>query len=318
MGALDVVLWIVAAVIALLSMAGLLSRHWWIFDMASHLRTQYALGAGAVAVVGLLAASWGAAGFALITSLFNTLFVLPELPGRQRPLVRKEATLRVLFANVLHRNNAFERLARVVDAAEADVVVLAEVDADANAQIRLRLPRYPFFAQPTIGPRPLGIGLLSRRVPSSSRLVSLNESGSALVMARFDDLSRPITIIGAHPLPPNHPTWFDRRNAYLEKLAAIVEQEITEEGREVLLVGDFNLTPWTWYYDEFLRASGLRDSRAGFGLQTTWPAELPPLLRVAIDHCFVSSGITVIARCVLGSTGSDHLPIVVDISIREH
>ena len=111
-------------------------------------------------------------------------------------------------------------------------------------------------------------------------------------------------------MPPHHPSWFPRRDAYLRKLAEVVRRE---EG-EVIVVGDFNLTPWAAQFPAFLDASGLHDSRTGFGLQTSWPAPMPPLLRIPIDHCFVSDGVTVTSRCVLGRTGSDHLPIVVDVT----
>lgn len=309
MEVLVLVLRIVVALLAAISIAGFLSRHWWVFDLLSHLRTQYALGAGGLAVIALIAGDLTTAAVAVMTSLGNAILVLPQLPGRHPRLGPRQEPLRVLFANVHEKNHSFERLCAVIDAADAEIIVLAEVDADAMAEVRLRLPEYPYFAQPTIGSRPLGIGLLSRLAPANTELVNLGESGSPLVIARFDTPPRGITVIGAHPLPPNHPSWFRQRNAYLRKLADI----IADEDRDVILVGDFNVTPWSWHYDEFVRRTGLLDSRSGFGLQTTWPALLPPLLRVAIDHCFVSPGLVVTSRCVLGSTGSDHLPIVVDV-----
>jgi endonuclease/exonuclease/phosphatase (EEP) superfamily protein YafD len=306
---LGIGLWALAVGAAVLTVAGFLSRHWWLFDVASHLRTQYALGSAGIALLAVLAGEISAGAVALMTCLVNTILVLPQLPGRSRGLVRRGAPMRILFANVLEKNQELDRLAAVIEEADADVVILAEVDADAMALVRLRLPQYPYFEQPAVGSRPLGIGLLSKSIPTSSRLLGLGESGSPLVIACFDEIPSAVTIIGAHPLPPHHPSWFRQRNAYMRKLADLV----AETQGEVIVVGDFNVTPWSWHYGEFLRRSRLRDSRSHFGLQTTWPTPLPPLMRIAIDHCFVSAGVAVLSRCVLRATGSDHLPIVVDV-----
>jgi endonuclease/exonuclease/phosphatase (EEP) superfamily protein YafD len=307
---IDLVLWVAASGLLLATFGGFLSGRWWAFDMLAHVRVQAALLSGALTVAALIAGNIGVAGVACIVALFNTLFVLPQLPGRQRPLAAKGGTLRVLFANVLEKNHQYERLVRVIERADPDVIVLAEVDADALAHVRLHLPDYPYCHERTIGPRPLGMGLLSRVPSTSARLVTIDESSAPLVIARFEWDRRPVTIIGAHPLPPYRATWYRRRNRYLDELVDVVSRE---EG-EVVLVGDFNITPWSEHFRAFLRRSSLRDSRGGFGLQTTWPAFLPPLLRIPIDHCFVSIGIDVRSRCVLESTGSDHLPIVVDVS----
>jgi endonuclease/exonuclease/phosphatase (EEP) superfamily protein YafD len=304
-----IVLWIAAAVLAAGTVGGFFSRTWWLFDVLSHLRVQLALGATAVMVVAAAFGFYAPAGLACIVALVDTIIVLPQLPGRQRPLAAR-SELRVLFANVFEKNHDIDALVRVIERADADIVVLAEVDADALAQVRLRLPRYPFCHVRAIGPRPLGMGLLAKMPPASAQIVTLDDASAPIVIARFDSFEAPLTVIGAHPLPPYRPSWFARRNAYLAKLSDL----IVADDCEAIVVGDFNMTPWSATYDDFLEATGLRDSRMGFGLQTTWPSELPPLLRIAIDHCFVSRGIHVRERCVLGSTGSDHLPIIVDVA----
>jgi endonuclease/exonuclease/phosphatase (EEP) superfamily protein YafD len=302
---------VMAGGLAVATAGGFLSGRWWLFDLMSHLRLQLALGGGVVAIAALAAGAPLVAGIACIAALVNTLLVLPQMPGRQPPLTVRSGALRILFANVLEKNHDFERLVSVVDAADADVIVFAEVDADALALVRLRLPRYPYCHERAIGPRPLGMGLLSAEPPLTSRIIPIDDASAPLVLARYAIDGRQLTIIGAHPLPPYRAQWFERRNRYMSILAEVVR----EEAGDVVVLGDFNITPWAHHYRRFLAESGLHDSRAGFGLQTTWPAFLPRLLRIPIDHCFHTAGVRILTRCILGTTGSDHLPIVVDIAL---
>ncbi|MEM9383367.1 MAG: hypothetical protein AAGB93_25720, partial [Planctomycetota bacterium] len=75
-------------------------------------------------------------------------------------------------------------------------------------------------------------------------------------------------------------------------------------------------------------ATGLRDSRAGFGRLSTWrigtvlpgpvPIRLPELARisVSIDHALVSDGLAVLHRDRFDVPGSDHAGIRVRVTPR--
>ena len=82
----------------------------------------------------------------------------------------------------------------------------------------------------------------------------------------------------------------------------------------VLLLGDLNLTPWSYHFQKLLRDTGLVDSARGFGIQTTWPAFLYPL-RIPVDHCLVSPNLRVTSRRVGRNLGSDHLPLLIEFPV---
>jgi endonuclease/exonuclease/phosphatase (EEP) superfamily protein YafD len=86
-------------------------------------------------------------------------------------------------------------------------------------------------------------------------------------------------------------------------------------GRFVLpkmLLGDFNVTPWSSHYERFLARTDLVSSREGIGILPTYPTYTRPIM-IPIDHCFVSRDILV-ERCAVGPhLGSDHLPLEVDL-----
>jgi len=81
-------------------------------------------------------------------------------------------------------------------------------------------------------------------------------------------------------------------------------------------MGDLNATPWSPYYRQLLKGSGLRNTRQGFGILPTWPSwSLLDGLRIPIDHCLVSSTIEVIDIKTAQIKGSDHLSLVIDIAV---
>ena len=115
--------------------------------------------------------------------------------------------------------------------------------------------------------------------------------------------------MGTHPLPPIG------RNAAIrnEQLSAVADWVAGMHG-PVVVAGDLNTTPWSPYFREFLKRSGMRDSRRGFGVQATWPDNLGSA-GIPIDHALVSDGVYVQDRRVGLPFGSDHRPIIVDLII---
>jgi endonuclease/exonuclease/phosphatase (EEP) superfamily protein YafD len=79
-------------------------------------------------------------------------------------------------------------------------------------------------------------------------------------------------------------------------------------------MGDLNATPWSRPFVHLVESSGLCDTRAGFGVQASFPAA-SWLLRIPIDHVLASCGIGVQSRRIGRDVGSDHLPVIVDLVV---
>jgi endonuclease/exonuclease/phosphatase (EEP) superfamily protein YafD len=86
---------------------------------------------------------------------------------------------------------------------------------------------------------------------------------------------------------------------------------------ELIVLGDINSTPWSRSVRSILASGRLLNSQAGFGLQQTWHGLMPKFLQIPIDHCFHSRRLRTVDRRVLGSTGSDHLPILVELEVAQ-
>ena len=51
-----------------------------------------------------------------------------------------------------------------------------------------------------------------------------------------------------------------------------------------IVAGDLNTTPGSWIWPRLVEPAGLLDSRRGQGAQASWPAPLPRIMRIPIDH----------------------------------
>jgi endonuclease/exonuclease/phosphatase family metal-dependent hydrolase len=226
------------------------------------------------------------------------------------------------------------RLARVLAAAEADVICLQEVDRyfggrseDVDQALLLsraldmQLAWGPAIDEPrTDGePRQYGNALLSRLpilISDVHRLPGTGEPRSALrTMVELDG--------GALWITATHLTTASQqeRSAQVAALAALH----TEPMGTGVVVGDFNadpdapeLAPLRERFTDAWELAPARDDQAGWrfwhaGHGDTFPAKAA---RKRIDQVWVSGDVRVTAARVLADEGaSDHLPVVVDLAV---
>lgn len=215
----------------------------------------------------------------------------------------------VLFWNIHGEDVNIEAVARQIRQADPDVVALLELNRSNLAGLESLRDVYPYFKQ---RPRSdaFGLGLYSKhRMTWSEHLSEPPEVRGTMTLG-----DREIELWAVHVLPPLGATNLADRNAQFNRLAADLAER-TSEGRNVVVGGDFNITPWCTEYRNMIRRGGLKDSRDGHGYQATWPSKLGPL-GIPIDHVLVSPKIQVIDRAVLhGENASDHAGVLVKIGI---
>jgi endonuclease/exonuclease/phosphatase (EEP) superfamily protein YafD len=116
----------------------------------------------------------------------------------------------------------------------------------------------------------------------------------------------PLTLLELHTIPPVSVTAFRQRNHELGTLAKVASHV---RGHPVLLVGDFNITPYSTFYKALEAESGLFNAMRGFMPIGTWPSGLFGPLRIPIDHLLISGSIKVGDKVVGPDLFSDHLPV---------
>ncbi len=296
--------WAVAA----LSAAALLGRLPF-FELATHFRLQYALAATACAVWLAWRRAWRTLAVAVVCASLNWAYVLPFYTHKGGPPpVAEEARLVLMFANVQGGNRDYEALFASVAEVRPDVLALAEVTPAWGARLEALRGDYP-YSSVLARPGGSGLALFSRLPLEGAEGLDIDASTHPVMRARVVLPRSSLSLLLLHPPTPMRPAKFRHRANQFEMADGLLGA-----GPRVL-VGDLNATPWSPYFKELLARTRLRDAREGAGLVTTWPASMPPLLRIPIDHCLVSEEVRVRAVRAGPRTGSDHLPLVVELGL---
>ena len=260
----------------------------------------------AVIAVALLLAAVGLREWPLIRptaalALLHTgLLVLPWARGADTA-PRAPATLRLVTFDIGTANERFDDIADFILASGADIVLLQEVSCSANDRLIPHLKSA--YANAYVSADGCsGQALLSKRPWVEGGQVITSTSKPLLVWARFqwDTFSFALTGVRfAAPLAPNE------QAANLEGL----RRHLALHGRNQILAGSFNLTPFAWKFAQL--------DNAGLGHHatylTTWPAAWPlPLF--LMDNVLSTDGIASTRIATGPALGSDHRPLIADIA----
>jgi endonuclease/exonuclease/phosphatase (EEP) superfamily protein YafD len=283
------------------------------FELATHFRLQYALAATLAAAVLLVRKRWAALAVAVVCAAVNWTTIAPYLTPLT-PLARAAAPaerVRFMLANVHMHNRDYEALVAAVRAERPDVLVVQELTRKWLRGLAPLLDEYPYCSA-LPNPGGSGIAVFSRLPITYAEVLAFHgPSYMPGMLVRLRVGETPLTALALHPPTPTRAHRFAKRNTQLAAAAARIR---AVEGPRVL-IGDLNTTPWSPYFADLVRDSGLRDARAGAGLWTTWPMPLPSPLQIPIDHCLTSDDVRVDAIRTGPDVGSDHRPVVVDVSV---
>jgi len=224
--------------------------------------------------------------------------------------------LRIVQFNVLKTNAQPDRAAAWILAQDADVVALEEAAGDGARIIRLLQPAYP-HAIDCLGGRGRCSTLLLSRTPFAedgglARGDPENRKTFSAAWARLGSPWSRTTVVGVHF---GRPWPFGDQTRQAGQLAAFVN---TRDKDRLIVVGDFNQTPWTYAMARQERALGLQRFS---GTSASWPVRplpgplagtIPPAL--AIDHIYGGRCWRALSVRRGPALGSDHRPIVADLT----
>ena len=287
---------------------GFLGRFWWFLDLFSHFRVQYLVGLLVFGLLLFLGHRRRTAAMFLVFACVNLVMVLPLYFGRQSRPAGGGTPLRAMLLNVNTRLGDAARVKDAVSAADPDILVLEEISARWMTDLAWLTNAYPHsLAQPREDN--FGIALFSKLPLAESEVTYIGDAEVPSILATVHAPHTDLRVVATHPLPPGGRDYSHWRNEQLERLPDYVRSPLP-----VLLLGDLNVTPWSYYFRRLLSRTGLRDSAQGYGVQPTWP-NFNLLLRIPIDHCLHSPDIVIVDRRIGPDVSSDHYPVIVDIMV---
>lgn len=243
----------------------------------------------------------------VLTCLVLTLAVWPQWFPKASAPDPGAAVVRVYSANLFYLNNDTARIRRSIEAADADIVVLIELASDPAASVDELLAGYPHRAasmrlDQTRGP---SRSLIASRWPLTVRADP--PDGLHAVAATVRTPLGPVNVVGVHltrPWPFQH-SW-----GQISQTMAL-EAVVRDLTGPVVVAGDFNSVSSARIGKQVQGDIGLRPAP---GFPGTWPSDLPSGLGITIDQVYASPDLAFISRRLGRPTGSDHRPVVTEIT----
>jgi len=298
------------------SILALGARGHWLMDLLANFRVQYALYLVVAALLFFLCRNSRWAVVTAVLAALNLWIISPYLvPSPRSAVVEKELgeSFRLMNFNVLSSNRRHDDVITYLREKDADFVFLLEASPEWEPALKKLSDLYP-HQKNEIQAGNFGIALLSKtpfQKVEVAEYTPLIASIDALVLVG----DKRVRLIGTHPYPPINAKVCRLRNAHMQRLAESIAKETG--ATKTIVAGDFNMTPWSPHFVDFLSASQLEDSAKGRGVMPTWYALPLFSFGVPIDHICVSEGIHIEDRGVGPDLGSDHRAVWVDVRIIE-
>ena len=210
--------------------------------------------------------------------------------------------LTVIVANLFKSEDALGRLANLATENDADLMALLEPPLSANpSSYRGFFPDHRHLVHVDHSSQAsIPLSLISRLPFASSRSEIPNRTGLRSYIQA--DLSGPwagMRLVTTHPHIPLTAPGLTTRNTLLKAAG-----DAAEAGDSFILMGDFNLTPWS---PTFRALPGHRAGDPRF--VRTWPVSWGPL-GIPIDHVLFSEDLELVETRLLPRTGSDHRALI--------
>lgn len=281
----------------------------WFADLFCQLRPQYCIWL-AVALAGAAMCRHTVAALLAVTGLIANAVALAPYAWRPIEKTPPAAGRKWTFAtiNLLHGNREVARVVGYLREARPDIVVFQEVSPRWAGELEQLSDLFPHRAVRAAKDN-FGIALFSRDRPLQSDIrVVGNRPGDFAVFASWQSGERTFSLAGVHPDKPDDEWKTVNRSLYLGHIAEWCEEK-ARANEPVIVLGDFNATPWSKSLRDFRHRTQLANAHQGTLFKATWNVWQPQ--RLLIDHAFVSRQWVAEPCEIGGDVGSDHRPVLV-------
>ena len=301
-------LWLFIVGVVFFSIVPNLFSGYWLLDVFSNFKLQYAVTSFVLLICSLFVFKRKSLALIIlsISLIWNAYYIVPYyLKSSAKVDIKKE--LKLVSINLLSSNTDIDLVKKYILEEDPDALVLMELTPAWEAQLNTITinSKYKKLVARTDN---FGIAILTK-YPMKSSVEYFAESTKPSIVADLKIENEKLTLVATYPVHPLGQDAFESRN---QQLLSIIKNK-DRFSKHMVIAGDFNTSSFSNHFRK-LTSGDLKDSRIGFGLLPTWPADYP-LLQTTLDHILVSEQIKVIERSTGPSIGSDHLPISIKIGI---
>ena len=215
-----------------------------------------------------------------------------------------EISVSFLSFNVLHSNQRTEEVTAYIRETDPDVLTCFESIKHWPEALRSLRDTWPHH----VHVEALDMEMYSKHPIASQQTFRFGECRGFVVCDLMVE-ETPVTVIMLHTYPPITfgELGYAWRNAQLKALGT----DFAQHADPLVILGDFNASPWSPAYRELLQKTGWKAARKPYGVLGTQALVAPqtPLFAQPIDHLLVNAGLRVLQSRVGPYLGSDHRPL---------
>ncbi|MEI6426410.1 MAG: endonuclease/exonuclease/phosphatase family protein [Candidatus Absconditabacteria bacterium] len=250
-------------------------------------------------------------GYLIVGSIFlrnYVRFYAENVPQIQTQTI---SGYKVLYANIYKDNQDYTGIKNLIDQENPDLIFFVEF-ADHHSRFFKQYfgDRYPYSNRTSWSKEFIGSVVFSK-VPIQNWADDFPQGAWRYAYFSVDYDKKPIYFYLVHMSSPSSAHYFDLRNEQISRFFHDfnLHKEIhRSQNDKVVVLGDFNTTPWSVYYREFAQGfSGdfINVTRDFPGL-FTWRLLSLPFIWAQIDHVFINTLIEISDFEMIDVPGSDH------------
>jgi endonuclease/exonuclease/phosphatase (EEP) superfamily protein YafD len=310
----------------------LLHPYWPLADVAEHFALQILMAAALLGALALLLRRWrwlsviGGVAFIQLWTIHpywpaSTALAAPEAG---------ETRIKMVSLNVWYHNQDMPAVVDYLRDANADVVGLVEVRNHMLPELAVLNDLYPFRLECVSATKVCQELLLSKYPFTASGKGRIDGELPVLVWGEIKPMPNgpPVTVAVTHlawPFkkirPVTEPTIDPQHQSLPKGLPRLVQTEqalnltgaLDRLSSNLVLMGDFNMAPWSRTQQYLRRATGL-DNKGD--LVPSWPSWAPAFLRLPIDHVMTRGNPQILTLEAGPDVGSDHRPVEAVIALK--
>ncbi len=223
--------------------------------------------------------------------------------------LKNEEWIKVFYANILYKNTDYKSLQNKIVEENPDIVVMVEFSDEHEDEMK------EFFKEnyPYMNRNSWSITLAGDVVFSKIPLEIITETHEVEAWLRnysymkilCDECGDWIDLYVIHTSAPVSAKNFDMRNNQIGKLLSDF-LKYHENGVPTMIIGDFNLSPWSYYYKQLTRHRNMLNALSFQSPNYTRSLYQQWIFRSHIDQLFISPEIKVSEIKIEDLSWSDH------------
>ncbi len=315
------ILFLLAALFSLSVLFNFAAAAHWVFDLFRNFLVQYVLIALVFCALFLIFRQWAAAALMIAIAIACLISIRMAQPDSwtwfsPAPLEDGQPFLRVAQFNKYSRNKNYEEIlawARRTDR-PFDVITLEESTLGDQPEWQKLKDIYTYQFPET---NPLNDTYILSRHPLEAEYLHVQYGADTGKLVRFTvskDGFPPVTFYALHTKVPFGTRAHTSRD---EKLRATARAIAEDAAPYKIAIGDWNITPYSPAFQDFVRLSGLDYKYLGLWPRASWPSFLfIPALKIPIDQTMGSDNLLLMDQARDASMGSDHHALVSTYTVK--